>query len=88
MGGLIVRSYLSGKQTQEGVFTPPADTKVRKIVFLGTPHFGTPATSLLGGLGGLAGAMRKRMSFRQEARLCSIWRRGIKASTICGEPTL
>jgi uncharacterized protein (TIGR03437 family) len=49
MGGLVVRSYLSGKQTQEGVFTPPADTKVRKIIFLGTPHFGSPATSLLGG---------------------------------------
>ena len=50
--GLIVRSYLAGKQTQEGVFTPPADTKIRKIVFLGTPHFGSPATSLLGGVGG------------------------------------
>ena len=54
MGGLIVRSYLAGKQTQEGVFTPPADTKVRKIVFLGTPHFGTPATTLLGGVAGNA----------------------------------
>jgi uncharacterized protein (TIGR03437 family) len=52
MGGLIVRSYLAGKQTQAGVFTPPADTKIRKIVFLGTPHFGSPATSLLGGVVG------------------------------------
>ena len=51
MGGLVVRSYLSGKQVQEGVFNPPADTKIRKIVFLGTPHFGSPATSLLTGLG-------------------------------------
>jgi uncharacterized protein (TIGR03437 family) len=55
MGGLTVRSYLAGKQTQAGVFTPPADTKIRKIVFLGTPHFGTPATGLLGGLAGVGG---------------------------------
>jgi uncharacterized protein (TIGR03437 family) len=52
MGGLIVRSYLSGKQAQEGVFTPPAETRVRKIVFLATPHFGSPATTLLAGFGG------------------------------------
>jgi uncharacterized protein (TIGR03437 family) len=55
MGGLIVRSYLAGKQTQAGVFTPPSDTKTRKIVFLGTPHFGSPTTGLLGGLGILGG---------------------------------
>jgi uncharacterized protein (TIGR03437 family) len=49
MGGLIVRSYLAGKQPQEGVFLPPAETKVRKVVFLGTPQFGTPASNLFGG---------------------------------------
>lgn len=48
MGGLIVRSYLSGKQPEEGVFTPPAETRVRKIVFVATPHFGTGVASLLG----------------------------------------
>ena len=52
MGGLIVRSYLSGKQPQEGVFLPPVDTKVRKVVFLGTPHFGSPASNLFAQLGG------------------------------------
>ncbi|HYP08926.1 MAG TPA: IPT/TIG domain-containing protein [Bryobacteraceae bacterium] len=52
MGGLIVRSYLAGKQTQEGVFTPPADTMLRKVVLLGTSHFGSPATNLLAGGGG------------------------------------
>ncbi len=52
MGGLIVRSYLAGKQLQSGAFTPPAVTKIRKIVFLGTPHFGSPATGLLGGIAG------------------------------------
>ena len=52
MGGLIVRSYLSGKRPEEGVFTPPAETLLRKLVFLGTPHFGSPATDLLAGVGG------------------------------------
>jgi uncharacterized protein (TIGR03437 family) len=41
MGGLIVRSYLSGKQSATGVFSPPAVTHIRKAVFLATPHFGT-----------------------------------------------
>jgi len=41
MGGLIVRSYLSGKRSAAGVFNPPAVTHFRKIVFLATPHFGT-----------------------------------------------
>jgi uncharacterized protein (TIGR03437 family) len=44
MGGLIVRAYLAGKQST-GVFNPPADPQVRKIVFIGTPHFGTSVAS-------------------------------------------
>jgi len=47
MGGLVLRSYLSGKQNALGVFQPPAATHVRKAVFLATPHFGTPIASLL-----------------------------------------
>ncbi len=39
MGGLIVRSWLSGKSATG--FEPPAQTRVRKAVFLGTPHFGS-----------------------------------------------
>lgn len=46
MGGLIVRSYLSGKAVEEGVFAPPADTKVRKVVFVAAPHFGSPLANL------------------------------------------
>ena len=42
MGGLVLRSYLSGKQLADGVFDPPAEVPFRKLVFLGTPHFGTP----------------------------------------------
>lgn len=39
MGGLIIRSYLAGK-TLAG-FSPPPKTNIRKVVFLGTPHFGS-----------------------------------------------
>ena len=42
MGGLIVRSYLAGKSTASGVFNPPPTVKIRKAVFLATPHFGSP----------------------------------------------
>jgi uncharacterized protein (TIGR03437 family) len=42
MGGLIVRSYLAGKSVAPSVFNPPATPKIRKAVFLATPHFGSP----------------------------------------------
>ncbi|HEY6389922.1 MAG TPA: hypothetical protein VIX89_01520, partial [Bryobacteraceae bacterium] len=48
MGGLIVRSYLAGKQIPAGVFTPPADPKVRKWISIATPNFGALIPSLLG----------------------------------------
>src|ERR1022692_562417 len=32
MGGLIVRSYLSGKQTASGAFSPPPKPRIRKAV--------------------------------------------------------
>jgi uncharacterized protein (TIGR03437 family) len=41
MGGLVLRSYLSGKQNTSGMFQPPAQIDVRKVVFLATPHFGS-----------------------------------------------
>jgi uncharacterized protein (TIGR03437 family) len=40
MGGMIVRSFIAGKQRERGVFTPPANLKIRKAVFLAVPFFG------------------------------------------------
>ena len=40
MGGLIVRAYLSGLQTN-GTFSPPANPRVRKFVEIATPNFGS-----------------------------------------------
>lgn len=47
LGGLIVRSYLAGKQAS-GAFQPPATVQIRKLVFLATPHFGSGIASLFG----------------------------------------
>ncbi len=47
MGGLVLRCYLSGKQDTAGMFQPPATVQIRRAVFLGTPHFGTPIATLL-----------------------------------------
>lgn len=46
MGGLIVRSYLSGKQEAQGVLSPPAPIAIRKVIFIATPHFGSPVGAL------------------------------------------
>ncbi len=46
MGGLIVRSYLSGKQEAQGTFNPPTTIRIGKAVFIATPNFGTPVASL------------------------------------------
>jgi len=39
MGGLIARCYLSGRQ-EDGTFQPPFPKRVRKLITIGTPHFG------------------------------------------------
>lgn len=51
MGGLIVRAYLAGLQPGDLALTPPVNTKIRKVVFIGTPHFGTNAFSLFTSFG-------------------------------------
>jgi uncharacterized protein (TIGR03437 family) len=52
MGGLILRSYLAGKQLASGGFQPPATVAIRKAVFFATPHFGTGLIAALGASGG------------------------------------
>jgi pimeloyl-ACP methyl ester carboxylesterase len=40
MGGLIARAYLSGLQV-DGSFSPPTRPRIRKLVEIGTPNFGS-----------------------------------------------
>ena len=40
MGGLVLRSYLSGKQESGYAFNPPLATGIRKVVFIATPYWG------------------------------------------------
>jgi uncharacterized protein (TIGR03437 family) len=48
MGGLIVRAYMAGLQPAPASSTPPQDPRIRKIVFIATPHFGTGLANLFG----------------------------------------
>jgi pimeloyl-ACP methyl ester carboxylesterase len=48
MGGLIARAYLAGKSQTSGVFFPPANPMVRKLVAIGTPHFGSFQAGYIG----------------------------------------
>lgn len=49
MGGLILRSYLAGKQdVTPASFLPPPAPIIRRAVFLSTPHFGTNIAAALG----------------------------------------
>jgi pimeloyl-ACP methyl ester carboxylesterase len=48
MGGLIARAYLAGKGQTSGVFSPPANPKVRKLVAIATPHFGSFQAGYIG----------------------------------------
>lgn len=68
MGGLIVRSYLSGKQQTLGAFSPPASTYIRKAIFLATPHFGSfqadsPLATVLFALSPQTTAMQRASQF-------------------------
>ena len=74
MGGLIVRSYLTGKQSSPGTFNPPITTKVRKAIFTGTPHFGAKIANLTLGIGSQAPAMIPGSRFLWDL---SQWNQGV-----------
>ena len=48
MGGLIARAYLAGKGQTSGSFSPPTNPKVRKLVAIATPHFGSFQAEYIG----------------------------------------
>jgi uncharacterized repeat protein (TIGR01451 family) len=61
MGGLIARAYLAGFQPN-GSLIPPTPAKVRKLVFVGTPHFGSfLAANYYGVAGSLIGTQALEM---------------------------
>ncbi len=41
MGGLVARAYLAGKSQTSGSFAPPINSKVRRLVLIATPNFGS-----------------------------------------------
>jgi uncharacterized protein (TIGR03437 family) len=76
MGGLILRSYLSGKQNASGVFRPPATHKIRKAVFLGTPHFGPGFASLINLAAGSDPQVRQLLPGSQFMLDLNTWNQG------------
>ncbi|MEO8025500.1 MAG: alpha/beta fold hydrolase [Bryobacteraceae bacterium] len=59
MGGLIVRCYLSGKLPGGG-FSPPDTPRIRKAVFIATPHWGALA------IAGVLGAQDPDVQLREQ----------------------
>ncbi|MBM3753497.1 MAG: hypothetical protein FJW38_05915 [Acidobacteria bacterium] len=76
LGGLILRSYLSGKQNASGVFRPPATHKIRKAVFLGTPHFGPGFAGLIGAVAGSDPQVRSLLPGSQFMLDLNTWNQG------------
>lgn len=76
MGGLILRAYLAGKQRSSGTFLPPSAHKVRKAVFLATPHFGPGLAPLLVTFGGTDPQVRQLLPGSQFLYELGTWNQG------------
>lgn len=76
MGGLILRSYLAGKQKTPGAFMPPPETKIRKAVFLGTPQFGPGLAPTLFAAGGTDPQVREILPGSQFMFDLNTWNQG------------
>jgi len=76
MGGLILRAYLSGKQPAAGTFAPPANHKVRKAVYLGTPQFGPGLAPTLIAFGGTDPQVRQIVPGSQFIFDLATWNQG------------
>jgi uncharacterized protein (TIGR03437 family) len=76
MGGLILRAYLAGKRSTPGSFTPPPNHKVRKAVYLGTPHFGPGLAPTLLQFGGTDPQVRAIVPGSQFILDLATWNQG------------
>ena len=77
MGGLILRAHLAGKRsTPPGLFTPPPNHKIRKAVFLGTPHFGPGLAPTLLAFGGADPQVRALLPGSQFIFDLATWNQG------------
>jgi len=87
MGGLILRSYLTGKQEAQATFTPPASIPIGKAIFIATPHFGTPVGALALGLSVQADELSSGSHFLMDLNTWNQDRadlRGIDAIAVAG----
>jgi uncharacterized protein (TIGR03437 family) len=93
MGGLIVRAYLAGKLSTPGAFAPPANHKVRKAVFLATPHFGPGLAPILLQFGGSDPQVRQLIPGSRFIYDLATWNqggddlRGVDAISVAGSVT-
>lgn len=90
MGGLVLRAYLAGKQP-EGGWRPPERVRIRRAVFLATPHMGAVAQA--GALVGREADGQQRAMFQGSSFLGELagWTqdsrqlRGVEALAVVGD---
>ncbi len=90
MGGLVLRTYLAGKQA-DGGWRPPEKVRLRRVVFLATPHMGAIAQA--GGLVGEEADVQQAAMFQGSDFLGDLasWTqptrqlRGVEAVAVAGD---